>query len=177
MGVESVATYSQFDGNSMLNCRNWPICYDWSASPSMAVFGEMDSFQKNINRLHVSALGWSSQPGQSKKWKTSKINSRVFNHQNEKANGEAVWDPPFFWGRVWGEVTSFLLKPSSHLPFPKFQPCILCGFCHFVLVHPALVELCKWDPADLVEFEILERNLLNPWKMARSNCKIYTPEN
>lgn len=32
MGLETVSTYSPFDGNSMLNCRNWSICYDWTAS-------------------------------------------------------------------------------------------------------------------------------------------------
>lgn len=168
MGVETVATYSQFHGNSMLNCRNWSICHDWSASPSVAVFGEMDSSHKTSTDYMFQH--WVDHPNLgvlSKNEKPQKSNSGVSNHQKIIANGEAFWDPPFF-GEVWGGYifSAETLKPSS---LPIFQPCILCGFCHFVLVHPALVELCKWDPADLVTWKN------PPRKMARSNCKICTP--
>ena len=124
---------------------------------------------QNINRLHVSALGWSSQPGcVIKKWKNLKNPTAEFPTTKKLSQMEKLSGTPLFFGEVWGGYifSAETLKPSS---LPIFQPCILCGFCHFVLVHPALVELCKWDPADLVTWKN------PPRKMARSNCKIYTP--
>lgn len=85
---------------------------------------------QNINRLHVSALGWSSQPGcVIKKWKTSKIQQRSFQPPKNYRKWRSFLGPPLFWGGM-GRLHLFCWNPQAIFPshLPAMHPLWLLPF-------------------------------------------------